>query len=239
MFFVSLFKNLVFNTSYFDFLDYIIHIMSEFPQIERILKIIQILSSGAKITTSALLQRFDNQVSLRTLQRDLNRIGLAGIPLRSQKITANENEWYLDSHFRSFIPQTLGLNEYLASHMLRENLKVFRDTNFSSEVDSLIRKIEQIVPDHKPDWYHVKLLVLQMPLQVITWILRDIYINGETFTMEGKRMRMEQVVCPEEQQPEEQQPKELKKDVSAEKNRSVSEKTGAATVISFSDLKKK
>ena len=100
-------------------------------------------------------------------------------------------------------------------------------------------RIEQIVPDHKPDWYHVKLLVLQMPLQVITWILRDIYINGETFTMEGKRMRMEQVVCPEEQQPEEQQPKELKKDVSAEKNRSVSEKTGAATVISFSDLKKK
>jgi len=122
--------------------------MAEFPQIERILKIIQILSSGARLTTSALLQRFDNQVSLRTLQRDLNRIGLAGIPITSRKIAANENEWFLDSHFRSFIPQTLGLNEYLAAHMLKENLKIFRNTEFSNEIDSLFEKIEQLVPDN-------------------------------------------------------------------------------------------
>jgi predicted DNA-binding transcriptional regulator YafY len=121
--------------------------MSDFRQIERILKIISIFSSGHRLTTAALSKRFDNLVSLRTLQRDLNRIVEAGIPIRSKKTRANENEWFLDHHFRTFIPQTLGLNEYLAAHMLKENLKVFRNTEFSDEIDSLLEKIEQIVPE--------------------------------------------------------------------------------------------
>lgn len=58
-------------------------------------------------------------------------------------------------------------------------------------------RIEEILPDNKPDWYHVKLLMLQIPLQVVTWILRDRYIMGDEFTMNGKRMRLEQVICPE------------------------------------------
>ena len=126
---------------------YIISIMAEYTQIERILRIIQILSSGTRLTTAALVRRFDDQVALRTLQRDLNKIASSGIPVRSRKTTANENEWYLDSNFKSFIPQTLGLNEYLAAHMLKENLKVFRSTEFSAEIDSLLEKIEQIVPE--------------------------------------------------------------------------------------------
>ena len=130
-----------------DFLNYIISCMAEFTQIERILRIIQILSSGSRLTTAALVKRFDGQVALRTLQRDINKIASSGIPVRSRKTTANENEWYLDSNFRSFIPQTLGLNEYLAAHMLKENLKIFRNTEFSDEIDSLLEKIEQIVPE--------------------------------------------------------------------------------------------
>ncbi|WP_372681348.1 hypothetical protein [Desulfosarcina sp.] len=58
-------------------------------------------------------------------------------------------------------------------------------------------RIEEILPDNKPDWYHVKLLMLQIPLQVVTWILRDRYIMGDEFTMNGKRMRLERVDCPE------------------------------------------
>ncbi len=57
-------------------------------------------------------------------------------------------------------------------------------------------RIESIAADHKRDWYHVKLLMLQIPLQVVTWILRDVYINGEEFTMGGKRIRLEPVVSP-------------------------------------------
>ncbi len=58
-------------------------------------------------------------------------------------------------------------------------------------------RVEEILPDHKPDWYHVKLLFLQLPLQVVTWILKDVYINGEPYTMGGKSMRLELVKSPE------------------------------------------
>ena len=58
-------------------------------------------------------------------------------------------------------------------------------------------RIEEILPDSKPDWYHVKLLFLQLPLQVVIWILRDVYINGEPYTMGGKTMRLELVKTPE------------------------------------------
>ncbi len=61
----------------------------------------------------------------------------------------------------------------------------------------LFARIEDIQPDIKPDWYHVTLLMLQVPLQVVTWILRNAYINGDEFTMNGKRIRMELVECPD------------------------------------------
>ena len=63
-------------------------------------------------------------------------------------------------------------------------------------------RVEEISPDVKKDWYHVKLLLLQVPLQEVTWILRDVYIDGAEFTMDGKRMRLEKVVGPEPGEPE-------------------------------------
>jgi len=87
-------------------------------------------------------------------------------------------------------------------------------------------RIEDISPDVKKDWYHVKLLLLQVPLQVITWILRDSYVNGAEFTMGGKRMRLEKVVCPKE--PE----------ISEEKDQK-GIKTDNKKIISIADLKKK
>jgi hypothetical protein len=57
-------------------------------------------------------------------------------------------------------------------------------------------RVEDIVPDHKKDWYQIRLLMLQIPLQVVTWILRAEYINGEAFAMNGKSMRLEKVVAP-------------------------------------------
>ena len=57
-------------------------------------------------------------------------------------------------------------------------------------------RIEAISADHKVGWYQVKMLLLQIPLQTITWILRDAYINGDEFTMSGQRLRLESVRCP-------------------------------------------
>lgn len=54
-------------------------------------------------------------------------------------------------------------------------------------------RIEAIEPDVKRDWFQVSLTVLTIPLQAVTWILREAYINGEGFTMGGKAMRLERV----------------------------------------------
>lgn len=56
---------------------------------------------------------------------------------------------------------------------------------------SLFARIESIEPDIKKDWYHVTLLLLTIPEQIVTWILRDEYIQGTPFTMGGKPVKLE------------------------------------------------
>jgi hypothetical protein len=58
-------------------------------------------------------------------------------------------------------------------------------------------RIESIDPDVKPEWFQVKMLVLQVPLVTITWILRAAYISGEEFTMGGHAVKLVKVVAPE------------------------------------------
>ena len=94
-------------------------------------------------------------------------------------------------------------------------------------------RIESISPDHKPGWYHVKLLMLNVPLQVVTWILRDVYIDGDEFTMNGNRMRLEKVVCPEEEITEDPEENEAPEPSYEKKD------TAASKVISLGDMKKK
>ena len=93
-------------------------------------------------------------------------------------------------------------------------------------------RIEQITPDYKKDWYHVKLLILQIPLQVATWILRNAYINGDEFTMGGKRMRLELILCPEE-------PEIPDTDTDKDKEQKNSQESETGKVISFANRKKK
>ena len=93
-------------------------------------------------------------------------------------------------------------------------------------------RIEEILPDNKPDWYHVKLLMLQIPLQVVTWILRDRYIMGDEFTMNGKRIRLEKIVCPEQVMEDEEEPHDDGDQPNAPSN-------GPATVISLKDKRKR
>ncbi len=93
----------------------------------------------------------------------------------------------------------------------------------------IFARIEDISPDVKKDWYLVKLLILQVPLQVVTWILKEAYISGDEFTMNEKRMRLEKVECPEDQSIE---------DITEGSSKTINVNKDA-NVISFSDLKKK
>ncbi len=117
--------------------------------------------------------------------------------------------------------------DFLGKIMTTENdvvLIYFEDQPIS------FARIEDISPDVKKDWYHVKLLLLQIPLQVVSWILRDIYISGGEFTMEGKKIRLEKVVCPKTIEPIENE-----KDIPEEKPKGKRDQK----VISLADLNKK
>jgi hypothetical protein len=54
-------------------------------------------------------------------------------------------------------------------------------------------RIESVEPDIKKSWYQVTILLLTVPAQTVTWILREEYINGALFTMGGRSMRLERV----------------------------------------------
>ncbi len=104
-------------------------------------------------------------------------------------------------------------------------------------------RIESILPDAKKDWYHIKLLMLQIPLQVVTWILKDEYINGEEFFMNGKQMKLKKVECPiEELSPSDPVPipRQKKPEKNQEKKDSdTGTQNGKGEIISFADLKNK
>ncbi len=68
---------------------------------------------------------------------------------------------------------------------------------YYKEEPGVYARIERIEADVKPDWYRVTLTLLTIPKQVITWILREEYINGDIFTMGGNSMRLEKVESPE------------------------------------------
>ena len=99
-------------------------------------------------------------------------------------------------------------------------------------------RVESILPDPKKDWFQIKLLMLQIPLQTVTWILKDAYINGEEFQMNGKRMRLETIHAPEETPVFDQEPDaDGQGKVPPAKPPSRSrKKTG--NIISLADLKK-
>ncbi len=58
---------------------------------------------------------------------------------------------------------------------------------------ALFARIESIDPDVKRDWFQVTLLLLTIPAQTVTWILRREYIDGDPFTMGGRPMKLEEV----------------------------------------------
>ncbi len=55
-------------------------------------------------------------------------------------------------------------------------------------------RVEDISADHKRDWYHVTLLVLKVPVESIVWLIKDQYINGDEFTMNGKKIKIEKIM---------------------------------------------
>ena len=73
------------------------------------------------------------------------------------------------------------------------------------DTPAFFARIECIDADVKPDWYQVTLLVLQVPVVEVTWILKEEYLSGASFTMGGKKVVIELVMAPAKQPPPEQE----------------------------------
>jgi hypothetical protein len=71
-----------------------------------------------------------------------------------------------------------------------------------------------------------------VPVVEVTWILKEEYINGSSFTMGGKKVLMERVVAPPKQPPPEQ---ERKLKIETKKKTSTDAETGK--VISLFEKK--
>lgn len=100
---------------------------------------------------------------------------------------------------------------------------------YQEEQPAFFARIEDIWTDAKPGWYQVKLLALQIPVEETIWILREVYINGEPFTMNGRKMRIEKV-----REPHEAGPQSLLSESGVEKKGA----SGDDKVISLFDRKK-
>lgn len=93
------------------------------------------------------------------------------------------------------------LNRLLPTMFAVSIKKGFIDMNIEGDIVLIYYKdqpgvygrIEKIEPDIKKDWYQVTLMLFTIPHQVVTWILREEYINGDEFTMGGNSMRMEKM----------------------------------------------
>jgi hypothetical protein len=94
-------------------------------------------------------------------------------------------------------------------------------------------RIEDILPDVKPGWWQVRLLVLTFPLQVFTWILDEFQLEYAPFTMGGTPIRMEPVVSPMEEGHQQQELQEL------EKRKRQRQEGSSSKVVSLADRRKK
>lgn len=68
-------------------------------------------------------------------------------------------------------------------------------------------RIETVAQDARQGWYQVGFLILQVPLVLVTWILRREYVDGTPFTMGGRKVVLERVVAPAPQPPSDLGPK--------------------------------
>lgn len=64
---------------------------------------------------------------------------------------------------------------------------------YHEEKPVFFARIDSIKPDIKKGWFIVQFLGLTIPLRTFTWILRDEYIDGVPFTMDGKPVKIEAV----------------------------------------------
>ncbi len=119
--------------------------MAEMNALQRTLRILQRLSTHDDVTVEELYDLFDGRESLRTLQRTLQRIQEANIPLRVRAGAHNRQYYSLDRAF-DFIPELLTADEALAAVLLAPFRTLFEGTPIGGDIAAAFEKLGQLLP---------------------------------------------------------------------------------------------
>lgn len=120
--------------------------MAELTAVQRVIRILELLSMGRNLTSSDLNREFDYKVTLRTIQRDMITIQHAGIPLHCEKNHKKENVWSFPRDYRRMILPSIQKSELISLYILKAYLKEFRGTNIEDNLFSVIDKLEDMAP---------------------------------------------------------------------------------------------
>lgn len=121
--------------------------MSNLNQLERSIRILQRLMTHDAVSVSELYDVFDRRESRRTLQRTLQSIEAANVPLRIRRGAHGEQFYSLDGALK-FVPMTLSPDELLAALVLNQFADYFDGTSVGHSIRGVFAKMEQLLPPH-------------------------------------------------------------------------------------------
>ncbi len=138
---------------------------TETQVLERCLKILTRLIASREVRVSELYTLFERKVSRRTLERDLQRLSAANVPLIDRPGSGNERIWMLQEPLKSAVPSLLGAEEITAVLLLDELSKTVQHTPFANGVKRLQERLRTSLPvDAIQQWHdrdHSTFLLLQ------------------------------------------------------------------------------
>lgn len=118
--------------------------MARGDQLARQWRIIQTLTTS-KTGKSAADLSDELECNPRTVYRDLEALQAAGFPIYTEKVDG-KNLWSLLDTMRHHIPIPFNLMEIMALHFSRDMMRVFKDTVFYDNLESLFDKIKTTLP---------------------------------------------------------------------------------------------
>jgi predicted DNA-binding transcriptional regulator YafY len=118
--------------------------MARGDQLGRQWRIIQTLLTS-KLGKSAADLAEEMEANPRTVYRDLEALQVAGFPIYTERVDG-KNLWSLLDTMKHHIPIPFNLMELMALYFSRDMMKVFKDTVFYDNLESLFNKIKTTLP---------------------------------------------------------------------------------------------
>ncbi len=137
--------------------------MARGDQLGRQWRIIQTLITS-KIGKSAADLAEELEAHPRTVYRDLEALQVAGFPIYTERVDG-KNLWSLLDTMKHHIPIPFNLMELMALYFSRDMMKVFRDTVFYDNLESLFNKIKTTLPKESLNYLEKTEQVLHMGIK--------------------------------------------------------------------------